>query len=399
MIEAILLFSLGFLTAAFLAFLVAPAIQRRIVKFTENRLKATLPISQQELKAQKDMVRAQYAAENAKLNQAVVSERQRSVDALTRLEKVAAASKTLAAEKADLETIRQDMEEKIRELGSALRGEETEILGMRAELAAARFTMSEDAAKITDITERLAYLGEMLDSNRIELAARDTELASARTSFNSFMAERDKARESERVADERAAAAEARLSREVNKVMRLQDKLDRELAANARRDNALSRRADEITRLKERLKVANAQARQAVRALKDAGITLQLEVQDEPEAEPDDFEEDVYDEPEMEAVEAPVIDSPLDAHALVAELHAAEGSVSSALLDNPTPEDEAHLREDIASIAARMVALTAAREGENSPLRKVLSDEGGKRDGGRQSLGERAAHLIERGTV
>ena len=62
MIEYALLFGLGFLTAAFLVFLVSPAVHRRIVWYTENRLKATMPLSPQEVRAQKDMARALYAA-------------------------------------------------------------------------------------------------------------------------------------------------------------------------------------------------------------------------------------------------------------------------------------------------------------------------------------------------
>ncbi|MGO8026772.1 hypothetical protein, partial [Rhizobium leguminosarum] len=35
-------------------FLVSPAVHRRIVLYTENRLKATMPLSPQEVRAQKD---------------------------------------------------------------------------------------------------------------------------------------------------------------------------------------------------------------------------------------------------------------------------------------------------------------------------------------------------------
>ncbi len=398
MIEAVLLFFLGFLSAAFLAFLVAPSIQRRVVAFTENRLKATLPISQQELKAQKDMVRAQYAAENAKLSQAVIRERERSVEARRQVEGMAAASQALAAEKADLEALRDEMENEIRELRSALRSDDAERLGLRAELAAAKFTANEDAAKIRDIGDRLAHLSEMFDSAKIELAARDTELEGTHASFNAFKAERDKAREKEREADERALAAETRLSREVNKVLRLQDRLDRELAENVRRETAMSRRSAEVARLKERLKTANAQARKALRALKDAGIDLQIDVQDEPSVEADDIDQGIAEAErlmESDMAEMQVAETPLDPEVLTAQLHADEGAVSETLLQEPGPEDDEHMREEIASIAARMVALTAAREGENSPLKPVLSGERDKGKSGRVSLGKRAFRLLQ----
>src|SRR5262245_20352659 len=67
------------MTAAFLDFLIAPAVHRRVVWFTEKRLKATMPLSPQEVRAQKDMARAQYAAENARTEQALAHEREKTV--------------------------------------------------------------------------------------------------------------------------------------------------------------------------------------------------------------------------------------------------------------------------------------------------------------------------------
>lgn len=77
MIEYAILFGLGFLTATLLALLIAPAIHRRIVAYTENRIRATMPISPQEVRAQKDMARALYAAENAKVRQELDTEREK----------------------------------------------------------------------------------------------------------------------------------------------------------------------------------------------------------------------------------------------------------------------------------------------------------------------------------
>ena len=70
MIEYALLFALGFLAAVLVGMVFAPIVQRRIVRFAEDRLKATMPLSPQEVRAQKDAARAVYAAENARIAQA-----------------------------------------------------------------------------------------------------------------------------------------------------------------------------------------------------------------------------------------------------------------------------------------------------------------------------------------
>ena len=385
MIEYLLLFSLGFLSAAFLAFLIAPAIQKRVVLFTENRIRATLPLSPQELKAQKDMVRAQYAAENAKLSQAVIAEREKGVEAETRAERILSASHSVAAAKADMEISQQVLEERVRELEVTLRGEDEEILDLRQTIATSKSKIAEDTSKIEELSKRIAYLSDMSDAHKIDLAARDTEIDSMHASINMLISERDKARDLGREAEERARAAELRLSREVNKVMRLQDRLDRELAAGASRENALNRRVGEIARMRDRLKSANAQARSAVRLLKDAGIDMPLDL---PPVDTLETEEDVI----ADVVEDTAVE--IDMDALVMGLYADEKDVSEELLNEPPPEEDDKLRDRIASIAARMVALTAEREGESSPLRKLLSVDGAGSAHGRLSLGERSAKAL-----
>ncbi len=79
MIEYALIFGLGFLCAILLFHLIAPAINRRIVSYTEKRLRATMPMSPQEVRAQKDMARALYAAENARTRQEMDAEREKAL--------------------------------------------------------------------------------------------------------------------------------------------------------------------------------------------------------------------------------------------------------------------------------------------------------------------------------
>ncbi|MDY6962358.1 MAG: hypothetical protein SV862_10735, partial [Pseudomonadota bacterium] len=88
MIQFALLFGLGFLSASLLVMLIAPAIHGRIVRYTEKRIQATLPISPQEVRAQRDMARAVYAAENARTKQELVQERDQTVGLKLRYDKL-----------------------------------------------------------------------------------------------------------------------------------------------------------------------------------------------------------------------------------------------------------------------------------------------------------------------
>lgn len=66
-IQTIMLVALGFLVATLLALLVAPMFWSRAVRLTTQRLKARLPLTEAEIKADKDRLRAEYAIRVHKL--------------------------------------------------------------------------------------------------------------------------------------------------------------------------------------------------------------------------------------------------------------------------------------------------------------------------------------------
>jgi hypothetical protein len=70
-IQSIMLVALGFLSATLLGLLIAPAFWRRAVRLTTRRLKEQLPLSDAEIRADKDRLRAEYAIRVHKLEMKV----------------------------------------------------------------------------------------------------------------------------------------------------------------------------------------------------------------------------------------------------------------------------------------------------------------------------------------
>jgi len=66
-IQSGMLIALGFLTAALFGLLAAPAFWRRAVRLTTRRIKDTMPLSELEIAADRDRVRAEYAIKMHKL--------------------------------------------------------------------------------------------------------------------------------------------------------------------------------------------------------------------------------------------------------------------------------------------------------------------------------------------
>lgn len=381
MIEYALLFGLGFLTAAFLVFLVSPAVHRRIVWYTENRLKATMPLSPQEVRAQKDMVRALYAAENARTTQDLLREREKSLSLQLRHDALAVDAGRLAAEISELQAHIGEMQVEAAEQRSHLRKDENYISQLKTNLHIAEQSAANKESELATMRTRLNKIGEQADGLRIDLAARETEAESLKFRANALRDERDTLRQDVILLQKRAKDAEQQLTQQQHMVIRLEDKAARESASAAEKETLLARRQQEIAKLKEQLKAANAEIRKVNRVLRDAGLgKMAAELPAETAAEE-------------------TADSALDTAAVTGQMGDDVRKRSAALAERlqkaktVTGRDGA-IREEIASIAANMVALTALNEGPSSPIHTLLPDAAEKNPGDRVSLADRAAALI-----
>ncbi len=145
-IQTAMLVALGFLLASLLALVIAPAFWSRAVRLTTQRLKASMPISEVEIRADKDRIRAEYAIKVHKLE--------------SHMEHV-----RLAAARQQIEINRRDaaVNEAERAL-DALRGQHEEALNARRVLQ-------------QTVADRLPQVENRLNDARKLLYLRDRELA------------------------------------------------------------------------------------------------------------------------------------------------------------------------------------------------------------------------------
>lgn len=69
MIEQVMVFALGFLVASLIALAIAPAFWRRAIRLSTRRLEMQLPLSPEEIRAGRDLLRAEFAVEQRRLEQ------------------------------------------------------------------------------------------------------------------------------------------------------------------------------------------------------------------------------------------------------------------------------------------------------------------------------------------
>ncbi|MBV2185077.1 MAG: hypothetical protein KUL88_11105 [Rhizobium sp.] len=376
MIEYALLFGLGFLAAALLVMLVAPAIHKRIVLYTEDRLKATMPLSPQEIRAQKDMVRAVYAAENARTTQELMREREASVTLRIANDTLSKEASQLVADNQDLKAQINDMSVEAADLRSKVRRAEVEADNLKEALRRTEESAAAKDLEINTLARRIERMMSDMDNLKIERTTRETEIENLKMRVQALRDEREELRRETKLVTKRAKDAEIRLAQEEHKLLRLDDRLAREMAANIDKETLLERRIREIARLKQGVKSANSQVRAAIKSLKAANLPVP------------DFKEIaiIEDEPLPIAAATVAVAGPTE---LEDELRHRHTALTERLLKAKTATNDKALREEIADIAAKMIVLTASREGEKSPIPELLRARPAKGPGKGLTLAER----------
>lgn len=384
MIQFALLFGFGFLSAMLLVMIFAPAVHRRVVRYTENRLKATMPISPSEVRAQRDMARAVYAAENARTKQELLQERDKAVDLQIRFDKLAAEASELHSSNHELQMQVQDMSTEAADLRSRLRREEGFIRQLKESLHLVEATVSKKNDAIESLEKRISRLTAEGDDLRLDLSARDTEIESSRLRSTSLREERDTLRMDTKLLTTRAKDAEMRLQEAERKLARLEKKLAREAAAQADLETRLQWREQEL----DRMRTARASGTDVVQpvtgnyplprkkppasAKKAAAAAL--------------LETSLDDEDAIQSVSA-----------LESDLRSRSAALSAQLTKAKTKKAQDAVRIELASIAADMIALTALKEENSADVRtSLLASVPENTDRQEPSLAERAVNAIER---
>ncbi|WP_216330158.1 hypothetical protein [Rhizobium sp. X9] len=405
MIEYAILFGLGFLTATLLALMIAPAIHRRIVAYTENRLRATMPISPQEVRAQKDMARALYAAENAKVRQELDTEREKNTSLRLANEAASSDAYRLGEQNRSFSLKIEELTLEVTELRAALDASEERAGAIGANLLQQEQAANERAAQMSDLTARLTNLTRELDDSKITAATRDLEAEQAKQSATRFRKEGETAtRELQDVAARNKEAMTA-VARESRKVTRLEEQIATVMAKNADLDTMLTLRNQEVARLKEQLAATGGRSDDMIIRLPNPAVPVEKAVSPQqpavsaPEIAPavaaeTPEVETAGDAPALPVAEEPTATPPEGLAQEIEDIRNQGTALTERLLNVRGTGNDEPIRREIARIAAQMIALTAAQEGEKSPIPGLLAK--ASASSGRESLAAQASALVEK---
>ena len=367
MIQTALFFILGFLSAAFLALLVAPAIWRRAVTLTRRRVEGSLPLTMDEIQADKDRLRAEYA----------LAVRQLEIQVKSLKDKVAAQMVQAGRDRAD-----------IAELADLRIGKDAALAAANAEIAQLSARIAEQDAKEMELAAEIVMLTEQTEAQRTEIArinrlydeasfaasTRQIEIVSLESKLDKAKDEASHLRDERKDAQKRAREAEVEskslttaLRDEHKRVVALENKVAQMTSALADAEEKLERREQELARLRggERKPTTpdeRARIEERLTQLMRENKKLRTALEAAPETP-------------VGVPTAPAV--------------AASTAAGS--------DDSAELRRQIGELAAEVVNLTAKLEGPGSPIYKALegADNGVASGSGQPSLADRIRALRE----
>ena len=380
MIQSILFFSLGFLTAGFLALMVAPAIWRRAVSLTRRRLEASLPLSVNEIQADKDRLRAEFAMSTRRLEMSIKSFRDKASAQIIEINRNREELRRLAEERAQRDKTITELEARAGDLRVELKSREEQLQRLGGRLA-------ETEKVLEDRAREVERLGQMYDeatlsaSNRqIELVARESEFDRMAGNVGTLQNERKEAERRLREMAAESRAAQQALKDERKRAAELDRKLERMTATVSDREDKLARREKELARIRDEMKTASfgsndldskltqAQADRVKLEAEVAELQLQLSTLLSG-GDVDKAVSSLQQERDRQAERLATLVR--ENKKLRSELEAIERSKADDW--NVERRDSALLREQINDLAAEMVHLTAMIDGSNSPITQILA--------------------------
>lgn len=188
-IEQLMIFALGFLFAGLLTLMFLPAIWRRALRLTQRRLEQRLPISMTEVAAERDQLRAQFAMERRRIEQAgeaLVETRAKDLAELSRRgARIAALQReaaTISGRAQALEASLTQAEQRAAHAEGVWSALEKEV---RDSSALAQRRMEDSVA----LQRGILAASELADTRRVQIAGLETQMEALRADLESTQRE------------------------------------------------------------------------------------------------------------------------------------------------------------------------------------------------------------------
>jgi hypothetical protein len=179
MIEWLMFGALGFLLGCLLALMLAPPLWNRAVKLTTRKLEATMPMSLNDIQADKDQLRAEFAIELRKVEVALEKAKEKAarelIEANKRRVEIAMLNSDLAATRAQLQegenanrVLQQTIKRRLPDLDNRLKAAKKALAELESVNAELRTTVASQSEALK--TARTTLHNQRADIDRLRAA-------------------------------------------------------------------------------------------------------------------------------------------------------------------------------------------------------------------------------------
>ena len=406
MIQGLLTFAFGFLCAAFIAVAAAPAIWQRAVALTRKRIEASVPLTLNELQADKDQLRAEFAITARKLEIGIKSIRERLTLTQVQVAELEAMRKKLLEERGQLTATISNQENVLAERADRIARDTTAIAALEERRSELSKLLDESTY---DLDAREARINDLLidaDSRRIELAATMTEQERLSGEIAEVKNSRTFVEQSLRsTANQLRAATEAQRA-DRRRIAELEKKSERLTVQLSDREERLAKREKELDILKDQMKVIQTDRQETERKYaaserqrlhletQRSGLSQQV-IKLAPNSAGATAEKAVK---ELERERGQLLET---IERLNHDKASLEGAAAKPVLVRSSQASSQAsgndiLREKIHELTAKMVKLTADAEGASSPIPALLAKADTRPAAARSRAQELPVSLAER---
>lgn len=176
MLESILYFLLGFLAAGLLALMVSPVIWQRAVWLTKRSIERSIPLTLNEIQADKDQLRAEFAMSTRRLEISIDELRERAATQIIEINRKRDDLARLSQEQGDKTGALEELQTKSGEMRVQLGQREEQLEKSNTRLDKLTKSIDEKVLQFEDLQKRYENTQTESDGHKIELVAKQTEL-------------------------------------------------------------------------------------------------------------------------------------------------------------------------------------------------------------------------------
>ncbi|MEE9375130.1 MAG: hypothetical protein V3V04_02215 [Rhizobiaceae bacterium] len=382
MLESGLYFTLGFMCSALIGLLVAPAIWRRAVALTRKRIESSVPLTLNEIQADKDQLRAEFAMSTRRLEVSLEKLKERAAEQLIDINRRRDEMLELEEQEVEKSGRIMELEAQSAELRSEVNSREERLSQTSSTLTTVQNKLEERAQSYEELDQKYQTAVDDFDGQKIEMVARETRLDTiqdeARTSREKLKSQNTSQLEMQKHVKSLAAS----LKKQERHNLELSEKLARFQSQSADMESRLDRRDADIARLRGKSGDTSSHTIDLEKALDTsqaekleletelATLTLRMEASLGGGGKTSKLSK-TSDDNEAKNIKKSLTKTEEERDALRIELSAIQLATEGDW--DMERRENALVRERINDLAAKVTAMTASIEGPDSPINAALA--------------------------